>query len=402
MYALFKTIMRRSLESLESKFHRFMYNNINLELRMQGVLGPRGVGKTTLMLQLIKDKCADKNDVLYFSADHIYFEQTRLYDFVNELYEVEGMRHLFIDEIHKYKNWNQELKNIYDAFPDLKIVFSGSSSIDLVKGAYDLSRRAILNYLPGLSFREYLNFKYETAFETVTFSDLTQAPHTLEAQLQAHLKLPRDFEDYLKHGYYPFVFEDKLNYEQRILNVIDKAIYEDIANFYALKTQNLSVFKKILNFLATIPPGTVNVHGLAKDCSVDNKTMLTYLTYLEEIKLVSIIYSEHGGKRLLRKPEKIFLDNTTLLNVLNAQTGHPADEGAVRELFFVQAVKASGHSIFYVDRGDFIVNDTVFEIGGKRKSRKQVQEIKDAILVKDDIMLASTGVLPLHYFGFLY
>ncbi len=238
------------------------------------MIGPRGVGKTTLLLQFIKNKVLNPRDAFYFSADHIFFNTTTLWEFIQTLYEEEGVELIFVDEIHKYPNWNQELKNIYDSFPRLKIVFSGSSSLDLVTGSYDLSRRAALHYLHGLSFREYLNFTTGSNFGTLTFADIVNSPLEASADLAEIPRLKGHFKTYLRQGYYPFLFEDEGQFFDRLERVINKTIYEDIGNYYSLKTTNLRYFSKILSFLATIPPGKISMNNLAQNLSIDSKTVL--------------------------------------------------------------------------------------------------------------------------------
>lgn len=225
------------------KIPRYLYDSFDLGNRLIGLIGPRGVGKTTLLLQYIKNKLA-KEERFYFSADSVYFQKMGLLDFVRDLYDLEGYRIIFIDEIHKYHNWQQELKNIYDSFPSLKVVFSGSSMLDLVKGSYDLSRRAKLYYLHGLSFREYLNFSLNLSLVPINMGDILQDSLNSINQVKAVPKILTHFENYLKNGYYPFVFEDVHSYYEKVLRIVEKTIFEDIANYYSLKTQNLPFFKK--------------------------------------------------------------------------------------------------------------------------------------------------------------
>lgn len=232
---------RRLISEQQLETHRSLYEHFNLNNRLTGLVGPRGVGKTTLLLQYIKQHLYQDKSTIYFSADLMYFNQVSLLEFVTELYQYAGYKYYFIDEIHKYHNWNQELKNIYDAFPDIKIVFSGSSMLDLVKGSYDLSRRAKLYHLPGLSFREYLGFVTGHSLTPVNYQDLLSANNKLDQELQNFRGLKGHFVKYLETGYYPFAFEDKHSYFERVSRVIEKTIYEDIANFYNLKTPNLHV-----------------------------------------------------------------------------------------------------------------------------------------------------------------
>lgn len=209
------------------------------------------------------------------------------------------------------------------------------------------------------------------------------------------------FKEYLAKGFYPFYFENPLSYYERILNVIEKTIFEDISNFYNLKTNNLHFFKKILLFLASIPPGQTSVHNIAKNLSLDDKTVLHYLDILQSAGLIIMIYPAEGGNQGLRRPEKIFLNNTNLYYVLMGQMGPESDIGTVRELFFIQSLKNAGINVFHNKVGDYKIGKYIFEIGGKNKTRAQLQNNKDAFIVKDDVLMARTAEIPLLFFGFL-
>ncbi len=392
----------RLLEGVSTNTHRYLFEQFHLDNRLTGLIGPRGVGKTTLMLQYIKEKIVNRKNVFYVSADNIYFSDNTLLGFVNELFQTDDIDCFFIDEIHKYPNWNQELKNIYDSFPKVKIIFSGSSSIDLVKGSYDLSRRAKLFYLHGLSFREYLLFSTKISYPVITYEQLIEQPKEIATPLAKVRRLKGHFKDFLLQGYYPFLSENQQSYYEKLLRIIDKSIYEDIAKFYNLKTQNLIYFKRILNFLASIPPGEISINNLAKNLKIDHKTTEHYLQILTETGLVRAISVPDGGNIGLRKPIKYFINNTTLLCALNHYLGEPLSIGTMRELFFIQSITNAGYTAFYSNIGDYTVGTHHFEIGGKRKSNKQLKNAANAFVIKDDILYPSKGVLPLYLFGFLY
>lgn len=398
-----RLIFERLLATVSTDYYRYLYPQLDLNSRLTGILGARGVGKTTLMLQYIKNNFSTGiSRVFYFSADHIYFTKTTLYEFVEDLYLTNHTTIFFIDEIHKYKNWSQELKNLYDGFPELQIVFSGSSSLDLVKGSYDLSRRARILKLEGLSFREYINFNGDFKMELVSLTDLIDQKHSLNrliAQLPAAKGL---FEQYLRKGFYPFVREESLDYYERILRIIDKTIYEDIASYYQLNTENLSLFRKILNFLVSIPPGKISIHNLSKNLSVDHKTISNYLRYLKETGLINMVYPAEAGNQSLRRVEKAFLNNTNLQYALEGHIASGVDLGNMRELYFVQALTSAGIAVYHSKQGDFQAKNFTFEIGGKNKTRHQIQTLDHAILVKDNIMTSTPGIIPLMFFGFLY
>lgn len=395
-------IYKRLLEAVSLQHYRFLYNQFSLADRLTGLVGPRGVGKTTLLLQVIKNQFHDKTKVFYFSADHIYFDKVTLYAFIENCYLTDGIDTFFIDEIHKYPNWSQELKNIYDGFPAIKIVFSGSSSLALMKGSYDLSRRAKMYYLPGMSFREYLNMNTNSQIEVIPFEELMSNHQKHDSILTQIPKVRGYFNDYLRQGFYPFYQENPLSYYEKLLEVIDKTIYEDIASFYNLKTANLYHFKKILSFLTSVPPGSLNVHNLGKNLSIDDKTAMNYLVSLNETGLVNLIYPVEGGNQGLRRPEKIFLNNTNLQFAIEGNIGATIEVGTIRELFFIQTLLQAGLNVFHSKKGDYTVGSYTFEIGGKNKTTQQIKDIDNAFLVKADILASSKREIPLMLLGFLY
>ena len=403
MISHFIATYRRLLQSIHYKHHRYMYEDFNIENRLTGLIGPRGTGKTTLLLQYIHEKIKNKDECIYASIDHLYFSKNLLVDFVNELYEVYGVRYYFLDEIHKYQNWNQELKNIYDSYPDIKIVFSGSSSMDLIKGAYDLSRRGVLYRMGGMSFREYLLFYDIAEIAAISLDDLLHNREAIEAKVAEIKRIKGLFKEYLGGGYYPFSLEDKKTYHQKIVRIIEKTIYEDISHFYKLKTENISNFKRILSYLATIPPGELKRNSIAKNIGMDNKTIQHYINILHETGLVELISENRSGSALLKKTEKMYLDNPDLYNAIIDEIGYESHIGTMREIFFIKMLKNSGNKIYYSKTGDFEVKNTFFEIGGKNKTRKQIKNnLDNAFLVKDDILYGNRHEIPLYLFGFLY
>jgi predicted AAA+ superfamily ATPase len=397
------TTYRRLLKNTNYQTHRYLFNTFNTNSRLTGLVGPRGTGKTTLLLQYIKEKIENINETIYLSLDNIYFTQTKLIDFVNDLYEINGIRKFFFDEVHKYPNWDQEFKNIYDSYPNINIVFSGSSSIDLIKGTYDLSRRGILFKLGGMSFREYLEFRLGITIKNYSFNEIITTPESVIEEISGVERLKGHFLEYLDSGYYPFLFEDEENYHQKIMNIIDKTIYEDISNFYKLKTENLSNFRKILSYLATIPPGQLNRNSISKHIGLDNKTVENYLNILNETGLVCLIRENKSGSSLLKGTEKIYLDNFNIYKVIIDEIGYEYKKGTVREIFFIKMVQNSGEKVYYSRIGDFQVQNYNFEVGGKSKQKKQIKvNLQNSYLVKDDILFSTRNEIPLYLFGFLY
>lgn len=391
------------LDKLDIQFKRFLYEKIDFNQRLIGIIGPRGVGKTTLILQYLKENHYKDEEAIYLLADMVLFKKGDLLELANEFYFKQGGRLLCIDEIHRYENWNQELKNIYDTLPELKIIFSGSSSLNLIRGKYDLSRRGITYTLAGFSFSEYLSFKYNINFAPHVLNELVRDYKKISIELSKDKKILKYFNQYLIEGYYPF-FDETNNrelYFQQINNTIDKIIYEDIASFHHLKTQNLIIFKQILHFLATISPGEVSINKLANSLQKNNATISDYLEILREASLVRFLTNNKTGHSLVRHAKKIFLDNTNLLEAVNNNLGKISDIGNMRELFIISHLQNAGYVPSYTPNGDFMVNGYTFEIGGKSKDKKQIKNIKNSFLVLDDIIIAGIDKIPLYLFGFV-
>ncbi|MGD1831320.1 MAG: ATP-binding protein [Spirochaetaceae bacterium] len=393
---------KRLIQHTNFTHHRYIYSEFNLKNRLTGLIGPRGTGKTTLLLQYIKENLKI-DDCIYISLDNIYFTQNNLIEFVNELYDVYGIRYFIFDETHKYPNWNQELKNLYDSYPDIKLIFSGSSSLDLIKGAYDLSRRGVIYRIGGMSFREYLLFNDIANIQPISFTELINERSKYESEIGSVKKILGYFKDYLGKGYYPFLLEDSESYSQKIQRIIEKTIYEDISNHYKLKTENLVNFRKIISYMATIPPGELNRNSISKNIGLDNKTIQNYLEILQETGLIQLILKNKSGSNLLKKTEKMFLDNPDIYKSTSEEIGFVTPVGTLREIFFIKMMMNSGNTIHFSEVGDFSVNDLNFEIGGKNKDLKQIKNnLENSYLVKDDIITGSKYEIPLYLFGFLY
>lgn len=397
------TTYRRLLKQTNYPTHRYLFRSFNTKSRLTGLVGPRGTGKTTLLLQYINEKIQNKNECIYASLDNIYFTQTKLIDFVDALYEIQGVRSFFFDEVHKYPGWEQELKNIYDSYLNVTIVFSGSSSMDLIKGTYDLSRRGKLFRLGGMSFREYLEFRLNTPIRSYCLDDIIKKTQSVVDEVTKIERLKGHFLEYLSKGYYPFIFEDEENCYQKIMNIIDKTIYGDICNYYKLKTENLLQFKKILGYVATIPPGGLSRNSISKHIGLDNKTVEHYLNILHETALVCLVKEKKTGSGLLKSTEKIFLDNASLYQAITNEIGFPYNTGTVREIFFIKMLALAGEKVCYSKIGDFTVRGYNFEIGGKGKNKKQIRkDMHNSYLVKDNILYPAQKEIPLYLFGFLY
>jgi len=371
--------------------------------RFVGVVGARGVGKTTFLLQYLRKQYGENEKGLYVSGDNLYFTEHTLVETADQFVKLYGGELLCIDVIHKYKNWNQELKNIYDSYPNLKVLFSGSSSIDLIKGKYDLSRRVILHQMYGFSFREFLEIQTGKMYPTVNLEDILDSSKHIDTKIGKIEKLLGYLHEYWQKGYYPTsqaipVYEA---FRDTLIGIIDKTIFEDVSTFYALKTENLDTLKKIIYFFATSLPGSVSINKLANSLGKDHTTITEYVQILRDTGLLRFLLIDKYGHALVRNAEKIYLDNTNLLYAINNQIGKETHLGSVRELFVVSSLENAGYMVLYSKAGDILCEGNIFEIGGANKTATQIKNTDKAHTVKDDLLYASARTIPLYLFGFL-
>ncbi|MDZ4216810.1 MAG: AAA family ATPase, partial [Candidatus Gracilibacteria bacterium] len=394
------TNYRRLLKQLAVPYQRKWYSDFSLEHRMTGIVGGRGVGKTTFLLDFLRKNYGESEKALYISADDLYFSSHSLVEVATQFHDQQAGELLVIDEIHRYTGWDQELKNIYDFFPRMKILFSGSSSIDLIKGRYDLSRRAVLRHLHGFSFREFLEFKTGKQFPALSLNDLKN-PHRrfhIADTLYQTPKLLGYLKSYLKEGYYP-LFTETRNYEayrDLLMSIIDKTIYEDISSFYSLKTSSLDIFKKILSFISCSYPGSININKLAKSLIKHHTTLSNYLEMLRETKLLRYLINDRHGHALIRNAEKMYIDNPNLSYAINETIGKSTPIGTIRELFIISQLQDAGHPVFASKKGDLICEKSIFEIGGKNKKWDRLKKAENHYLIKDDIVMGEKNEIPLY------
>lgn len=395
-------IYNRLLAEMIPSYHRKFYDDFVMDNRLVGIVGGRGVGKTTFLIEYLRRNYGDSSQALYVSADNLYFVEHTLLDVVDQFVKDFDGRFLCIDEIHRYKNWNQELKNIYDSYPKLSIIFSGSSSIDLVKGHYDLSRRAILKIMYGFSFREFLEIKEQRSYPVLTLEEIRDKTNFYAQKLSKTPKLLGYFKEYLKEGYYP-TFLKMGSYEaycSSLRGIIDKIIYQDVSSFYSLNTANLETLKKIIYFFATSQPGSVNINRLAGSLKKDNTTIAEYIQILRNTGLLRFLIQNKQGHALVRDAEKIYMDNPNLLWALNAEIGKEPLIGILRELFVISNLQNANYHVFFSQTGDIECDNSIFEIGGKSKTFSQFKG-KKGYLIKDDILIGNPKTIPLYLFGFL-
>jgi len=397
MDTLFERFYQK-IDYIKLDFIRSIKENIHWESRLIGIKGPRGVGKTTLLLQYIKQNLAIDETVLYVSLDNIWFSENKLLNLVDK-FTKRGGKFLFLDEVHKYPNWSQELKNIYDDYPQLHVVFTGSSLLEILNARADLSRRATIYHMQGLSFREYLNMNHGTSFKRITLEEILQNHTQLSREIVSQIKPIRYFTEYLKTGYYPFYNELPALYYSRIEEVINMMLEIELPLLRGVDIGYIPRIKQILQIIAESVPFIPNVSKLSEKIGINRTTFLAYLHYLQEVKVTQNLFKDSSGISKLQKPDKIFLENTNLCYTL---AGNNANTGNLRETFFVNQVSYL-HQVTFSDRSDFLVDEKyTFEIGGKGKTNKQIEDIPNAFLSIDDIEHGYGNRIPLWLFGFLY
>lgn len=380
----------RKLKNTPVEFFRYKYNQIKWESRAFGLVGPRGVGKSTMLLQYIKQNL-DTKDTLYVSADNLYFAEHKLVDLADRFVKMGG-KHLFIDEIHKYEGWSRELKQIYDSYDDLQIVISGSSILDIYKGMADLSRRMPIYEMQGLSFREYLRLFHSIDVPVYSLKDILTHKAVISG-VEHPLPL---FHDYLKRGYYPFGRDAE--FEIELMQVINQTMEIDIPMH--IKT-NISVGRKLKSLIMVVSksvPFKPVMQKLADVTGISRNDIPGYLIYMERAGMISQLRNATGGLRGLGKVEKLYLDNTNLIYTLAPER---ADKGNVRETFFMNQTRVC-NDVRSSDISDFEIDGKVFEIGGRKKGQKQIESADDGYIVKDDIESGYANVIPLWAFGLNY
>jgi predicted AAA+ superfamily ATPase len=397
-----ENLFRKYIEKIQrtdTNFVRSFIHDINWNARLIGIKGARGVGKTTLLLQYMKLNYSDNwQESLYVSLDSFSFRGKTLIGLADE-FVLNGGKYLFLDEVHKYDNWAQELKNIYDDHAELKVVFTGSSLLEILNSRADLSRRAIVYHMQGLSFREYLEMETSQKFDTFTLEDILTNHIKIANLINSKIKPFRYFESYLKQGYYPFYKEDKDLYEQRLEEVINMMLEIELPLLRGVDIGLVSKIKQLLAIISESVPFTPNVTNLSQKMNVHRTTLMTYLHYLEEVGLTTNLQKEAKGSVKLQKPAKIYLENTNLMFVLSPSN---ANIGNARETFFANQVGYK-NKLSYHEKTDFLVNNVyAFEIGGKDKSNKQIVGIENSFIVADGIEYGYQNKIPLWLFGFLY
>ncbi len=377
---------------------REIYYEIDFSQKLIWIIWPRWVWKSTILIEYLKQN--NLSNSLYISADNIYFLENNLFEFALKFKREFDGKILLIDEIHKYKNWQQELKNIYDSIPDLQIIFSWSSSIDLKNWNYDLSRRAKLYYLNWFSFREYINYLYWLNIKKYELNDILNNHINICLNLW-NIPVIKYFKEYLENWYYPYYVNEKQKDNQKILETIDKTIYDDISKYYNVKTENLIYFKRILNYLSIINPWEINSNKISKTLEIDNKTVNNYLEILEKWWLIRFLLKDINWYNIMKNTSKIYLDNTNLIYSISKNLGKEINTWLIRELFILNSIQNKNINICFSEKWDFKVNDNIFEIWWKNKTYKQISWLTNSFLVVDDIIIWEKNTIPLYLLWFL-
>lgn len=378
------------LRQTPTRFVRFLHDQIHWDSRLVAILGARGVGKSTMLLQhiILHENPAES---MYVLADDLYFSTHTLYELAEDFY-LHGGKHLYIDEVHKYRGWSTEIKNIYDKLPALKVVYSGSSILELEKGGADLSRRKIEYTLPGLSFREYVNIKQGWSLPACTFEDILAGKVTFPTEAQP---LPL-FSQYMREGYYPFFLEG--NYTLRLAGVVKQIVNEDIPSYAEMTIASRAKLRKLLYVLSQSVPFKPNYSKLEKDLGISRNSLPDYIDFLEKAGLLKALREKATGLKQLEKIEKIYLSNPNIAYTLSEQT---PEIGNLRETIFL-AWMSVALPVTSSPISDFEIQGITFEIGGKKKGKKQLAAAAQGYVVKDDIEFAAHNVIPLWHFGFIY
>lgn len=393
-----RDLSARRVQGTPMKFRRYLHERIDWRDRLIQIKGARGTGKTTLMLQRLREWQPDPTRALYVSLDHLYFTDSSLYE-VAEYHYLHGGTHLFVDEVHYYRQWQQLLKNLHDDFPALSIVYTGSSLLKLETSRADLSRRQASYSLSGLSFREYLAFEELGGFDSVSLGDVLENHATIAADVAEACRPFPHFYAYLEQGFYPFYKEVFSGYGQRVEQTINQVLEVDYPSVEDVSFATIQKAKRMLVVLARSCPQTPKMSELWRELETDRNQGMKMLGVLARAGLLGLLSSKALSLKNLSRPDKIYCDNT---NIMHALVERP-DVGCLRETFFLNQLRSAGHEVTYPTAGDFLVDGRcLFEVGGRRKSFAQIADVPDSYLAVDDLDVGYGSRIPLWLFGFLY
>ena len=386
------------LKAVNTNFKRYLWEEVDWNNRLIAIIGARGVGKTTFLLQHIMESFTNLDEVIYVSLDNLYFGKNKLSDFVDEFVKTGG-RYIFIDEVHKYSDWSIEIKNIYDIYPDLHIVLTGSSAIDIHRGKGDLSRRIVIYKMNGLSFREFVELKYGISFDHYSLAELVENSIEISHNINNEVKPIKLFNEYLKSGYYPFFTEGADHYPDRIEQTVNEILENDLPSIENIDFSSIYKLKKLLMVIAELVPFKPNILKLSRQIGIDRDTFLKYIYWLQRADLLLLLVTDVYGISKMNKPEKIYLNNPNLIFALGNKK---ENVGTIRETFFYNQVQVK-HQVNYSKHADFYVDGSyTFEVGGKNKTAKQIHVVSNSFVVADNIEYAYRNTIPVWLFGFLY
>ncbi|PVW15217.1 ATP-binding protein [Marixanthomonas spongiae] len=387
------------IHALKNDKRRYLLEKIDWSNRLIAIKGARGSGKTTLLLQRIKYCLPEDNTALYTSLDNLYFLENNVVSLAKE-FTLQGGTHLFLDEVHVYPNWSRELKLIYDQFPNLHVVFTSSSMLQIDKGAADLSRRAVRYFLKELSFREFVYLKKGFELPVLTLDELINNHTEIARNVKDRLQSPMVyFKEYLKIGAYPYFLENPNLYQQKLLTVIDLILETDLNVIENIGYTDSRKIKKLLIAISQTVPFVPNVSKLSERLGISRNFLVNSIKILNRAELLQELFSPTKGIGALTKPEKLYLNNTNLVYVLSK---NQPSEGTLRETFFANQMKHL-YETHLPKKGDFLIEGKyTFEVGGKGKKNDQIKGVPNAFVVSDNMEIGSLNVIPLHLFGLLY
>ena len=384
----------KKIETLEYK--RYFFDIVDFNERLVGLIGARGIGKTTFLLQYLKSLDLENEKKLYFSVDSIITSNMKLFEIAEHFSNIGG-KVLVIDEIHKYKDFEIELKEIYD-FLDIQVIFSGSSAVVLEHKKADLSRRAMIYRLKGLSFREFLELKLGKKFSVYSLEEVLKNHLGITKEITSIIKPLEHFKEYLQAGYYPFYFESKNSYCIKLEETINTVIESDLPIIFNIEPSNIHKLKQLVSYICSSKPYELNLTSLAQKIGINRKTLYQYIYYLSLGNIFTRLEAKGKGDNLFSKPAKLYLNNPNL-NYCYCQQN---EIGTIREEFFANMLTMQ-HKLLYPKQGDFLIDEKfIFEIGGKDKSFKQIKDLQNSFVVADDIETGFGNKIPLYLFGFLY
>jgi len=388
----------RLVQHTNTDFIRYLYGNIAWKNRLTGIIGAKGTGKSTLLLQHIRLNFPDKSKALYVSLDNIWFTKHSLLELAEDFYNLGGT-HLFLDEVHQYKSWALEIKNIYDSYPTLHIVFTGSSMLEIFSASVDFSRRVVVYELKGLSFREFLKYENEMEFPVFELNNILQNHRTIASEIVSKIKILPELNKYLEYGYYPYYKENIATYPTQVEQSVNKTLNEDLPAIENIEYATILKIKKLLATIAEMVPFTPNITNLSAAIEISRHALVKYLYLLDKAGVIQCITEPSQTLQTLAKPQKVYLENTNIIHSLAFQN---INTGNIRETFFANQLRTK-HKVNTAKNGGFTIDgNIVFEVGGKNKTNSQIKNIENAYIAADNIETGFANKIPLWLFGFLY